>query len=187
GVRAVAATSPVVAAEAAGDMHTLKRLVRHAIKTPQAVNRAFPPSVLREIQEAIAEGELTHSGEIRFAVEPTLPWSYLRRNATARDRAQMVFSKLRVWDTEDNNGVLIYVALADQRIEVVADRGVARHVPQARWEEISNMMRERFKAGDFGPGSIAGVRGVSAVLAEHFRLADGASNPNQLSDEPTVL
>ena len=99
----------------------------------------------------------------------------------------MVFAKLRVWDTEDNNGVLIYVELADHRIEIVADRGIARHVPNARWEEVSKMMRERFQAGEFEAGSIAAVRAVSAILAERFRLADGARNPNQLSDAPTVL
>ena len=168
-------------------MDKIKRWLRHLVKTPLAVNRAFPPAVMKRIQDAIAEGELVHSGEIRFAVEAALPWSYLKRNAPARERADMVFAKLRVWDTEDNNGVLIYVELADHRIEIVADRGIARHVPNARWEEVSNMMRERFQAGEFEAGSIAAVRAVSALLAERFRLADGARNPNQLSDSPTVL
>lgn len=178
---------PAEAVEAAGDMNKLKRWLRHSIKTPQSVNRAFPAAVLQKIQDEIAQGERMHSAEIRFVVEATLPWSYLRRNAPARERAEMVFAKLRVWDTEDNNGVLIYVELADHRIEIVADRGIARHVPNARWEEISDMMRERFRAGEFEAGSIAAVRAVSAILAERFRLADGARNPNQLSDAPTVL
>jgi len=168
-------------------MSKIGRWLRHAIKTPQSVDRAFPPAVLKRIQDAIADGELAHSGEIRFAVEAALPWSYLRRDAPARQRADMVFAKLRVWDTEDNNGVLIYVELADHRIEIVADRGIARHVPNARWDEVSKMMRERFQAGEFEAGSIAAVRAVSALLAERFRLADGARNPNQLSDAPTVL
>ena len=168
-------------------MNKLKRVIRHTLKTPSAVERAFPRDVLERIERAIAESERAHSGEIRFAVEAALPWSYLKRNASARERAEMVFAKLRVWDTEDNNGVLIYVELADQRIEIVADRGVARHVPNARWDEISRMMRERFQAREFEVGSIAAVRAVSAVLAEHYRLPDGATNPNQLSDAPTVL
>ena len=109
------------------------------------------------------------------------------RSSWGAARAEMVFAKLRVWDTEDNNGVLIYVELADHRIEVVADRGIARHVPNARWEEISQMMREKFRMGEFEAGSIAAVRAVSAVLAERYRLADGARNPNQLSDAPAVL
>ena len=168
-------------------MNSVKRIIRHTLKTPQSVNRAFPPSVLRRIADAITEGERMHSGEIRFAIEAALPWSYLRRNAPARQRAEMVFAKLRVWDTEDNNGVLIYVELADHRIEIVADRGIARHVPDARWQEVSMMMRERFHAGEFEAGSIAAVRAVSALLAERFRLPDGAVNPNQLPDAPTVL
>ena len=168
-------------------MSKVRRWLRHSIKSPQSVNRAFPPEVLQRIQNEIADGERIHSGEIRFAVEAALPWSYLKRNAAARERAQMVFAKLRVWDTEDNNGVLIYVELADQRIEIVADRGIGRHVPDARWDEVTKMMRERFQAGEFEAGSIAGVRAVSALLAERFRLADGARNPNQLSDAPTVL
>lgn len=168
-------------------MKKLQRLLRHSVKTPQSVSRAFPPAVLKKIHDTIAEGELAHSGEIRFAVEAALPWSYLKRDAPARERAEMVFAKLRVWDTEDNNGVLIYIELADHRIEIIADRGVAHHVPDARWEEISNMMRERFKIGDFEAGSVAAVRAISALLAERFRLPDGARNPNQLPDSPTVL
>ena len=185
----VAVIFPAGEAEAAGEMasNKLRRWLRHLIRTPQSVDRAFPAAVLQRIQKEIADGERTHSGEIRFAIEATLPWSYLRRNAPARERAEMVFAKLRVWDTEDNNGVLIYVELADHRVEIVADRGIARHVSNARWEEVAKMMRERFQAGDFEAGSIAAVRAVSAILAERFRLADGARNPNQLSDAPTVL
>jgi uncharacterized membrane protein len=186
----VAVIFPAEAVEAAGDemaSNKLARWLRHSIKTPQSVNRAFPAAVLQRIQSEIADSERMHSGEIRFAVEAALPWSYLRRSAPARERAEMVFAKLRVWDTEDNNGVLIYVELADQRVEIVADRGIARHVSNARWEEVAKMMRERFQAGDFEAGSIAAVRAVSALLVERFRLADGARNPNQLSDAPTVL
>ncbi len=168
-------------------MNKIKRLLCHSIRTPQSVDRAFPSAVLQRIQKEIAEGEQTHSGEIRFGIEATLPWSYLWRNAPVRERAEMVFAQLRVWDTEENNGVLIYVELADHRIEIVADRGIARHVPNARWEEISNMMRERFQAGEFETGSIAAVRAVSTILATRFRLADRAVNPNQLPDAPTVL
>ena len=97
------------------------RWVRHWFKTPYAVRRTFDEQALERIAQAIAASEATHGGEIRFAVEPALPWSYLKRDAPARERAAMVFSKLRVWDTEQNNGVLIYVELADHSIEIVAD------------------------------------------------------------------
>lgn len=168
-------------------MNRLARWLRHFTKTPQSVDTRFPSSVRNKIQDAIAEAERVHSGEIRFAIESALPWNYLRRNASVRERAEMVFSKLRVWDTEDNNGVLLYVELADHRIEIVADRGIARHVSDARWQEVTMMMREQFRGGQFEAGSIAGVRAVSAILAERFRLPDGARNPNQLPDTPTVL
>lgn len=166
---------------------TFGRWLRHWLKAPQSVQQSFPPAVMQNIQAAIAAAEQVHSGEIRVAIEPSLPWSYLRRDAPVRERAEMVFAKLRVWDTEDNNGVLIYVELADHRIEIVADRGIARHVPNARWIEVSDMMRDRFQAGEFEAGSIAAVRAVSELLAERFRLPDGARNPNQLPDAPTVL
>ncbi len=109
----------------------IARTLRHLFTTPGAVRRAFPEEALVRIRAAIAASEAAHSGEIRFAVEAALPWSYLRRDAPARERAQMIFSKLRVWDTASNNGVLIYVELADHQIEIVADRGIGDHVTAA--------------------------------------------------------
>ncbi len=166
---------------------SIKRWFKHWSITPLAVKRAFPDAALERIQQAIAESEKTHSGEIRFAVESALPWSYLRRNAPARQRAAMVFSKLRVWDTEHNNGVLIYVDLADRAIEIVADRGIARHVTHAEWEAICEAMRARFRADDYAGGVVAAVETVGAKLATHFPLAAGESNPNELSNKPAVL
>src|SRR5512144_2813192 len=120
------------------------RWLRHWFKTPYAVRRAFSEPALERIQQAIADSERTHSGEIRFAVGAALPWSNLKRDAPARQRAAMVFAKLRVWDTEQNNGVLIYVELADRSIEIVADRGVARSVSRARWEAVCTETRDHF-------------------------------------------
>ena len=104
---------------------------------PGAVGRAFPPSAMAAIEEAIAKSEREHSGELRFAVEPALDTSALLAGQSGRERALEVFSQLRVWDTEENNGVLIYLLLADRDIEIVADRGVNARVPQAEWEKIS--------------------------------------------------
>ena len=152
-----------------------------------AVRRAFPPAALARIERAIAAAELGHSGEIRFAVEAALPWSYLKRNAPARERALMVFGKLRVWDTESNNGVLIYVELADRSIEIVADRGIAGFVTQPQWQAISAAMRERFRAGQYDDGTVEAIEQVAALLRAHFPLADGARNPNELSNRPALL
>jgi uncharacterized membrane protein len=165
----------------------LARLLRHGFITPRAVDRWFPAAALQRIAAAIAQAEAAHSGEIRFAVEAALPWSYLRRDAPVRQRAVMVFSKLRVWDTEHNNGVLIYVELADHGVEIVADRGIARHVPRERWEAVCNTLREHFRRGQFEAGVIAGVQEVGALLTQHFPLAEGERNPNELSNKPAVL
>lgn len=165
----------------------LLRWLRHLFTTPLAVRRAFPAATLARIQEAIARSESRHTGEIRFAVEAALPWSYLRRDAPVRERALMIFSKLRVWDTEQNNGVLIYVELADHGIEIVADRGIARHVTHGEWQAICDAMRERFRAGDFEGGALAGIERVGEKLAAFFPLAEGQVNPDELSNRPAVL
>jgi uncharacterized membrane protein len=166
---------------------SIGRWLRHWSKTPRAVHAFFSEESLARIQQAIADSEKSHSGEIRFAVEPALPWSYLKRDAPVRERAAMIFSKLRVWDTEQNNGVLLYVELADRSIEIVADRGIARFVPNARWHAICNTMREHFHAGRYEAGAIAGVQAVGALLADHFPLAEGETNPNELSNRPALL
>jgi uncharacterized membrane protein len=165
----------------------LARLLRHAFTTPGALRRAFGADALERIQQAIGATEARHSGEIRFAVESTLPWSYLWRNAPARERALMVFAKLRVWDTEANNGVLIYLELADRCVEIVADRGIARHVPPAGWDSILQGMREHFRRGEFEAGAIEGIEGVGDLLARHFPLAPDAPNPDELPNRPAVL
>jgi uncharacterized membrane protein len=165
----------------------LSRLLKHWFITPRAVARAFPPASLQAIQDAIAATEVKHSGEIRFAVEGALPWSYLRRDAPVRQRAVMIFSKLRVWDTEHNNGVLIYVELADHGVEIVADRGIARHVQRAQWEAVCQRLREHFRKGEFEAGVVAAVQEVGALLAQHYPLAEGAVNPNELSNKPVIL
>jgi uncharacterized membrane protein len=165
----------------------LTRILRHWATTPRAVRRAFPEPALAAIHQAIAESELSHAGEIRFAVEAALPWSYLKRDAAARERAEMVFSKLRVWDTDQNNGVLIYVVLADHQIHIVADRGLRGLVDNEQWNAIAQAMRDRYRGGDFLSGTIAGIRAVGELLAQHFPLQDGARDTDELPNEPAVL
>ena len=167
--------------------HGISRWFRHWFSTPLAVRRAFAPEAMARIERAIAAAEEGHSGEIRFAVEAALPWSYLKRDAPARERALMVFAKLRVWDTEANNGVLIYVELADRSIEIVADRGIAQRVPAAEWQALAAQMRERFRAGEFEAGVTAAIDEVAQRLRTHFPLAAGARNPDELSNRPVVL
>ena len=162
------------------------RTLRHWVTTPGAVRRAFPEDVLQRIRQAIVESEAMHSGEIRFAVEAALPMSYLRRDAPARERAQMMFSKLRVWDTEQNNGVLIYVELADHQIEIVADRGIGDARDRGGVERHRSGDARPFRQGVRGRRDRA-VQAVGALLARHFPLAAGERNPNELPDQPAVL
>jgi len=127
-----------------------------------------------------------HGGEICFAVEASLPWHHLRHHATARERALAVFSEMRVWDTEHNNGVLIYLNLADRGVEIVADRGIARPVPAAAWDAICHALKARCAAGAYGPGVIEAVLAVGELLRTHFPLAPGAVRVNEIPDAPLV-
>jgi uncharacterized membrane protein len=164
----------------------LARWLRHLLRTPRAVDRVLPPPALARIEQAVAAGEAEHRGEVRLAVEASLPWSYLKRDAPVRERAEMLFAKLRVWDTEERNGVLIYVELADHGIEIVADRGVARVVDPQAWPPIVAAMAQRLRAGDFEGGIVAGIDAVNGLLARHFPAAEGARNPDELPNRPWV-
>jgi len=164
------------------------RLLRHAMTTHWRTRMLFPAATLDAIEQAIARAELTHAGEIRFAIETALTPNHILNDVTPRAHALEVFSRLRVWDTESNNGVLIYVQLADRNVEIVADRGFQGRVSPAEWEAVCRLMEEHFRAGRFQIGSIAGVDAIGNLLARHF--PQGAATPkhaNQLPDRPTLL
>lgn len=149
-------------------------------------SRAFPSETLDAIAEAVAAGERDHLGEVCFAVQARLsPWDVLA-GMTAREAAAEAFARLRVWDTEQNTGVLVYVLLAEHRIEILADRGIAARVPQAEWDAICATMRERFAAGAWREGALQAVASAHALLRRNFP-ADGQRNPNELPDAPTLL
>ncbi len=158
----------------------LARILKHRWTDETDTARALNSDALARLETRVAASEKRHSGEIRLCVEAGLPLSYLWRDATPRQRAVTVFGKLRVWDTEQNNGVLIYLLLAEHAIEVVADRGLSRHVPQATWDTLLAGMRERFRAGEFEQGLAQAVDAVDALLQRHFALAEGQTNPNEL-------
>jgi uncharacterized membrane protein len=164
----------------------LSRVLRHLATTPWQVRRAFDARALAAIQDAVRACEARHSGEIRFAVEGALPPEQLWRGISARDRAVEVFSQLRVWDTEHNNGVLIYVLFADRAVEIVADRGVGdARVPPVEWQRCCRLMEARFRNGHFVEGSIAGIEAVAEVLARY--PPSRADVGNELPDAPVVL
>lgn len=167
-------------------MNRWLRILRHRWLDETDTARALSPAALQRLEDRVAAAERGHSGEIRLCVEAGLPLSYLWRGATARQRAITMFGKLRVWDTEHNNGVLIYLLLAEHAIEIVADRGLARVVPQAEWDRLVAGMREAFRAGRFEEGLMQAVDAVDALLGRHFPLAPGQANPNELPNSPDL-
>ena len=162
------------------------RLLKHRTLDERDARRVLDAAALQRIEARVAASEVLHSGEIRVCVEAGLPLSYLRRNATARERAVAMFGKLRVWDTEHNNGVLVYLLLAEHAIEIVADRGLARHVDTAHWQRILGSMRAAFQGGQFEAGLNQAVDAVDGLLREHFALAPGEANPNELPNAPLL-
>ena len=166
--------------------HWITRLLKHRRFDERDAQRLLGAGALARVQARVAASETGHSGEIRVCVEAGLPLSYLRRSATPRERAVAMFGKLRVWDTEDNNGVLIYLLIAEHAIEIVADRGLARHVDASAWQRITATMKAAFQRGEFEAGLNQAVDAVDGLLRERFALAPGEANPNELSDAPDL-
>jgi uncharacterized membrane protein len=151
-----------------------------------AVRRTFSEAALTAIEKAIEKSEGSHRGEIRFAVEAALDTLPLLKDQSGRERAVEVFSHLRVWDTEHNNGVLVYLLLADRDVEIIADRGVNVRVRTKEWESICREMEAAFAQGQFERGVIAGIDAIGRHLREHFP-AETAGGENELPDRPVIL
>lgn len=167
-------------------MVKLRRMLAHLLPPPWVLlRRSFDADSLQAIESAVAAAERDHSAEIRFAVEASLDFRALLGGKSARERAIEVFSELRVWDTAENNGVLIYVLLADHDVEIVADRGIASKVEAGEWESVCQDMETQFRARRYRDGAIAGVRRVGEILARHYPGRDRAGN--ELPDRPHVL
>lgn len=161
------------------------RILRHLITPDWIVGWALPRAALRRIEAAIKESESVHRGELRFAVEAGLDLWPLLKGMTPRQRALQLFGGLRVWDTEENSGVLIYLQLIDRRIEIVSDRGIGARVAQGEWDAICRRMESAFRARRFEEGALRGIQEITGLLARHFP-ARGA-NPDELPDRPVVL
>ena len=161
------------------------RAIRHLLTPHWIVRRTFPRGVLDRIERAIQESEKSHHGELRFAVEAGLDLMPLMKNITPRQRAVEIFSRLRVWDTEHNSGILIYVQLIDRNIEIVADRGINAKVEQETWDAICRRMEAAFRSGDFQDGVLSGIEAVTALLVKHFPVR--GTNSDELPNRPVVL
>jgi len=181
---AVAAGLVVVALRGAGEMK-LARMLRHLTMPQWRAGQVLSRGALLRIEHAIAASESRHSGQIRFAVENALDLHALLRGESARERAIEVFAALRVWDTEHNNGVLIYLLLADRDVEIVADRGIHKRVGSRAWEEVCREMEAAFRQGRFEAGLLGGIARVSRYLETSF--PGQVPGPNELPDRPVVL
>ena len=158
------------------------RILQHRWLDDTDSRRALPADAVARIEARVTASEQRHSGEIRISVEAGLPLSYLWRRLHSRQRAITLFGKLRVWDTEHNNGVLIYLLLAEHAIEIVADRGIHRAVGEAHWQQLLGPMRQAFAAHRFEDGLNQAIDAIDAVLVRHFPLAPGQANPDELSN-----
>jgi uncharacterized membrane protein len=163
----------------------IKRIGKHLLANRSRVRRAFPATALAHIEQAIKASEATHAGQIRFVVEGALDGAPLLRDQSARARALDVFSHLRIWDTAHNNGVLIYLLLADRDVEILADRGIDALVGAAEWEKICRVMEAEFGEGKFEAGVLKGIEAVSRHLAKHF--PKHGAGANELPDAPVVM
>lgn len=166
----------------------IARLMRNRM-AEGSLRRVMPADVQKRLAERVAASESRHTGQIRICVEGGLPYSYIWRSAGVRERAVTQFGKLRVWDTEHNNGVLIYLLVSEHAIEILADRGIARNIDPKVWHEMIARMREQFREGKYEDGLTEAIGAVSAALVEQFPATHDASDKhrNELPDTPVVL
>lgn len=166
-------------------MDILSRLWRHVRTTSRSGRRAFPQATLDAIQHGIAAGERLHRAEVRVIIEASLtPWQVLQQE-TSRMRAAELFAEHRIWDTEENTGVLIYILLADHKVEIIADRAAARALAPETWQAVCRTMTEAFRRGDYHQGTVSALEQLNRLLHDHF--PDDGSRPNQLADHPVIL
>ena len=163
----------------------IARLLKHLLIPDWVARRAFPTSSLSKIEKAIRASERKHDGELRFVIEAGLPFRYLLRRKSSRTRAEDLFASLKIWDTEHNSGVLIYVQLVSRHIDIVADRGISRHLGQAEWHAVCAAMEKAFRSGRYEEGALEAIERCTALLARHF--PSSGEHRNELPDRPLFL
>ncbi|UCH48639.1 MAG: TPM domain-containing protein [Betaproteobacteria bacterium] len=163
----------------------LIRIAKHLVIPDWWAHRVFPKHVLERINAAVHESEKSHRGELCFVIEGDLELSALLGGITTRQRAEDVFAQMRVWDTEENSGVLIYVQLIDHCIEIVADRGINGKVDRSEWNTICETMQSAFHSGRYEQGSLEAIKAITALLQTHF--PSGEENPDELPNRPIRL
>lgn len=165
--------------------HT-RRLFANRCSDARDIHTHLSAEALDRLAARVTASEQRHSGELRICIEAGLPWSYIRRDATPRDRALTLFGKLRVWDTEHNNGVLIYLLLAEHAIELIADRGINARINPEYWADLATQLGKALTDHHFEDGLNQAIDALSDLLATHFP-AGGLRKANELPDRPVVL
>lgn len=163
------------------------RLLRHLRSTRTTARRAFPSTTLKAIQASIGEGEQRHRAQVRVIVEAALSLGAVRRGESARQRAHELFSHYRIWDTEENCGVLVYINLADRKVEIVADRGINRHVTREQWQQVCRLMTAGYARGDYEGSTLQALAALHALLQTAMPRQDDDHDHNELSDKPLLL
>jgi uncharacterized membrane protein len=153
--------------------------LRHLFASDWSVRRAFDAATLQAIEQAIADSERSHGGEIRFAVAASRGVIELMRGVAPREHALHAFARLGVWDTDANNGVLIYVSWVDRDVEIVADRGFNGRVSDDEWAQVCRHMEQAFARGAVRQAVVEGIQAVGALIARHFPAADRDELPNR--------
>ncbi|WP_255989155.1 TPM domain-containing protein [Chitinolyticbacter albus] len=148
--------------------------------------RYFNAAAMARLEAAIAAAETGHRGELRLVIERRLPLAGALRAQPVRDRAVQWFSDLHVWDTEHNTGVLLYLLLSERRLELVADRGIAAAVPDARWQAICADLIGALAAGHYVDGISHTIEQLGALMAAHHPLDAQAPNRDELPNQPVV-
>ncbi|HEY4073702.1 MAG TPA: TPM domain-containing protein [Herbaspirillum sp.] len=162
------------------------RLWRHIGTTKRAAKRLFPPASLLAIQEAIAAGEATHRAEVRVIIEAALTPGFILQGGTARRRAVELFTHYRIWDTEENCGLLLYINLADHKVEIIADRGVDRVISKPEWQAVCKTVTTGFASDAYHDSLPTALAQLNVLLTRHYPQI-GQEQRNQLSDKPVIL
>lgn len=166
-------------------MPMLSRLLRHLTTTTASGKRAFPAATLKAIEEVIRQGERMHRAEVKLVIEVALGPMDILRKVTARRRARELFSHYRVWDTEGNCGVLVYINLADHKVEIIADRTVDSALMPDEWRSLCRTMTQGFSRGLFHDSILGALVAMNQKLRQNF--PDTGERDNQLSDAPLIL
>lgn len=166
-------------------MNNFSRLLKHLLITKASGRRAFGGDTLKAIQAAIARGEALHRAQVRLIIEPSLPLFDVLQGLSSRQRARELFARYRIWDTEDNCGVLVYVNLADRKVEIISDRAVGRVLKAADWQAVCKTMTQGFAHGRYHDSTLAALQQLNDLLQQHF--PSRGDNNNELSNKPLII